>query len=463
MTSRERWEELQARWAQGEALSPTEERERLSLAEGDVLARRELDIFAALRARADGEGEPLADAIVDRVLAQVGAAPPLRLVAPEGKDGRASPVTSRPRATRRWIVAAASMAAVAALAALGWFNRPQSSPSAASAVPTAPGAAPVASIRSAELVRFTGEVQLDGQAVGSGTRTLTQHQVLTTGNGRACLAIQPGIEVCLDANTRVALDSLTAPHLSVRVEQGLALATLLPRAPRETFALLAADVTATARGTAFAASQQGAVTEILVVEGLVDVVRGAAAAARVGAHTSVSFSSTQGASLRSAISATTEKQLLELKSTTSRWPPTTPSAAAPPVSSAEPLAKPTPSALLKAARSEMAAGSPRSALNLYEKLRAAHPASVEANTVLPTMGKLELDLGQPQRALRFFDAYLTNGGALAPEALAGKIRALRALRRSAAERAAIQQYLVRYPNGLETPLFRRRLAELGSQ
>lgn len=457
MTNRERWEELQARWAQGEPLTPAEESERLSLAEGDALAKKELDIFAALRARADSDGDPVADALIDRVLEQVGATPPLRLVVTGAELGRAVPAAARLRATRRWVVAAVSLAAVAAVATIGWFNRPNPALPIASVVPALP---PAVGLKRAELVVSVGEVQVDGQASSSSTRMLAQDQVLTTGNGRACFAIQPGIGVCLDANTRIKLESLTAPHISVRVEQGLALATLSPRTVGETFALLAADVTATARGTVFAARRQGPDTEIVVVEGLVDVVRGAAAAARVGAHTSVLFSSAEGAATHSTISPTTEKRLLDLRSSSGSWPQAALAPAVPPAGSAEQPARPTASALLKAARTEMAAGKSRSALTLYEKLRTAYPSSVEANTVLPTMGKLELDLGQPQRALRSFDAYLAKPGVLAPEALAGKIRALRALGRSAAERSAIEQYVARYPNGLDTPSFRRRLTEL---
>jgi len=100
---------------------------------------------------------------------------------------------------------------------------------------------------------------------------------------------------------------------------------------------------------------------------------------------------------------------------------------------------------------------------LYEQLRATYPASAEARTVLVTMGKLELDLGRPGRALSRFEAYLRDGGTLVPEALAGRARALRALGRSEQERRAIQQYLAAHPNGFDAPLFGKRLRELGGQ
>ena len=80
--------------------------------------------------------------------------------------------------------------------------------------------------------------------------------------------------------------------------------------------------------------------------------------------------------------------------------------------------------------------------------------------MLVTIGKLELDLKQPARALRSFDAYLAAPGPLAPEALGGKIRALRALGKTSEERRAIETYLARYPDGFESPLLRQRLEVL---
>jgi tetratricopeptide (TPR) repeat protein len=130
------------------------------------------------------------------------------------------------------------------------------------------------------------------------------------------------------------------------------------------------------------------------------------------------------------------------------------------VTSAAVADRPTPAALLEAARSEVGHGNRRAALGLYERLRSFYPTSPEAHTVLPTIGRLYLDLGDANRALRNFDAYLSNPGALAPEALSGKIRALRGLGQHSAEREAIQRYLARYPRGLEAPRFEKRLAEL---
>ena len=63
----------------------------------------------------------------------------------------------------------------------------------------------------------------------------------------------------------------------------------------------------------------------------------------------------------------------------------------------------------------------------------------------------------PGKALSAFDTYLRRGGGLAPEALAGKIRALRALGKAPQERAAIELYLNSYPSGFAAEGLRQRL------
>jgi hypothetical protein len=76
------------------------------------------------------------------------------------------------------------------------------------------------------------------------------------------------------------------------------------------------------------------------------------------------------------------------------------------------------------------------------------------------MGELQLELGQSERALSSFESYLRGSGRLAPEALGGKVSALRALGRTREERAAIEQYLARFPRGFLAPKFEQRLQSL---
>lgn len=131
-----------------------------------------------------------------------------------------------------------------------------------------------------------------------------------------------------------------------------------------------------------------------------------------------------------------------------------------PTAPKEALGTPSPASMLERARELRRAGRTQSALAAYASVRRAHPRSPEAHTVLITMGKIQLELGQPDAALSSFDTYLRGSGALAPEALGGKVAALRALGRTAEERAAIEEYLRRFPRGFLAPRFEQRLQSL---
>lgn len=132
---------------------------------------------------------------------------------------------------------------------------------------------------------------------------------------------------------------------------------------------------------------------------------------------------------------------------------------APPEQSSRPTTR-TARALLDAARSARQKGDTAAALELYRQLRATHPASAEATTVLVTLGELELDRGRGSAALRAFERYLAQRGPLTEEALGGQARALRALGRAHAEAEALRDYLQRFPAGFSAARFRQRLESL---
>jgi hypothetical protein len=523
MTARERrWDELQTRWARGETLSAAEEHERLAYAEHDSLARRELELFAALRTRAAEPGDPAAQALVGRVLDALKAAPRLRLVTATSDSATQQLAPQRPARARVARVAVPALL-LAAASAFGIFVA-RSRPSPTVAIPSGARAPLAPSLARAELVLAAGQVRVTGRRFSIGQRPLAEGESVTTGEGRACLTIDPGIDVCLAGNTAIELESLAAARIRLRVERGTALATLAPRAPGSSFALVMADVSATAHGTTYVARRDGNETEVIVVEGAVEVSRGQDRREIVDAHSRVVVPSKSQAFVKTPVGRSEEARLLALRAPHRLWAgaavgvldladaPTTTHArvddeealalplqafvsagthrvswlnaagvettswievpaggtrriTAPPAGSASaaasvPIEKPSAAALLVLARRELAHAKPRQALALYEQLRVAYPSSAEARTVLVTMGKLELDLGRPERALGRFDSYLRDGGALAPEALAGKARALRALGRSQEERRVIEQYLAAHPDGFQAPLFLKRLREL---
>jgi hypothetical protein len=298
------------------------------------------------------------------------------------------------------------------------------------------------------------------------------------------------------------------------------------RAPGSSFSLVSDDVSALAHGTTYAVRREGDLTDVIVVEGTVEVARGRDQRELVDAHSRLVVAAGSATFAKTAVGRGEEARLLALSGPRRVWSGaalgvleltasaggsglasiddeeplplplqifasagthriswrdgsgvestawteipagqtrrlTAPLARRASTSASAPAERPTTASLLDLARREIARARPRQALALYEQLRATYPASAEARTVLVTMGKLELDLGRSDRALRRFDTYLREGGTLVREALAGKARALRALGRDRDERRAIQQYLAAHPDGFETPLFTKRLGELG--
>jgi ferric-dicitrate binding protein FerR (iron transport regulator) len=123
-----------------------------------------------------------------------------------------------------------------------------------------------------------------------------------------------------------------------------------------------------------------------------------------------------------------------------------------------------PAQLLVAARERRARGDLEGASAAYRELLDRHGGSAEAHAALVPFGELQLGgLANAQGALQSFDRYLARGGPLEEEASFGRIRALRALGRSAAERAALESFLERFPHGLLTSTVRERLRSLESR
>jgi hypothetical protein len=99
---------------------------------------------------------------------------------------------------------------------------------------------------------------------------------------------------------------------------------------------------------------------------------------------------------------------------------------------------------------------------LYESIHDASPESASGRAALLGLAELRLsDLHDAAGALRAFDAYLAGGNnALSREAAYGRIRALRALGRSAQEWTAIEAFLRAYPSGPEAESLRQRLSDV---
>lgn len=490
---------------------------------------RERAILADLVARLEtADTSPADAALVRRVLAAVdprAASRRLRLV---DDDAAKSPITDDERSTtekqrrasrlRKIALGASVVAAAAALAAVV-IHKPQPVASLTSAPETPIAVAPAGQLARSEIVLASGEVFVGDAAARVGSSPLAVGARVRTGHGRACLDIDPHIDVCLGGDTEVLLRSLAQERIEVSVLRGVAIAALEHRRPGQTFALIADDLSATAKGTVFAIQRDDAeVPRVVVLEGAVEVAGVGSATATVVAHTRWS----PDASGAVPVGRSEEGRLLDLLSARPLWHPVDLGivdihgtlgsvridAEAPlpiplqsfipagshaivlgtpdgeetsidvdiiagqtrDIDAASLLAAPRPSArvetgrccqdLLDEARGQLETGHPAEALRVYRKIERDFATSAEATMVLVTVGKLEMRQGSAARALAAFDAYLRRGGPLAPEAQKGRIDALRALGRAVDERSAILRYLSKYPDGFDAAALQKRLATL---
>ena len=99
----------------------------------------------------------------------------------------------------------------------------------------------------------------------------------------------------------------------------------------------------------------------------------------------------------------------------------------------------------------------------YKELLGAYPNASATEAAWITYGELLVDhLGDPKGALKACQGYLDRspGGVNAYEACACRIRALRGLGRKVDERAAVQEFLERFPGTALAPKMSARLEEL---
>jgi hypothetical protein len=122
----------------------------------------------------------------------------------------------------------------------------------------------------------------------------------------------------------------------------------------------------------------------------------------------------------------------------------------------------TPAAILRLATEARQKGDRGRAAELYRRLQREFSASPEAVLSAIPLGGLLLDDGLPRAALAEFDRYLAGarGGALIPEALYGRARALARLGDRVRERETWSRLCADFPESAYAPLGRRRLAEL---
>jgi TolA-binding protein len=123
--------------------------------------------------------------------------------------------------------------------------------------------------------------------------------------------------------------------------------------------------------------------------------------------------------------------------------------------------RPSPALLLRRAGDAQRSGDLPAALARYHQLRRDYATSPEALLATVPLGKLLLTRN-PRAALVELDTYLRSApsGALVPEALYGRARALETLGDAPRERQTWNRLLATFPDSAYAPIGRRRLAEL---
>lgn len=114
-------------------------------------------------------------------------------------------------------------------------------------------------------------------------------------------------------------------------------------------------------------------------------------------------------------------------------------------------------ALFGAANKKRLAGDTAGAIAGYTELARRFPQSPEADLAELSLGKLHLASGNAERALESFRRAEASGGGLGSEALWGQASALRALDRTADERAALERLLTQYSSATYAKAARKRL------
>jgi hypothetical protein len=461
------WERLQRRWIVGERLDEREERERLQPAPAELEAHRELQFYEHARVFLDAASneEKRDDArFLDRLLQGASSArgPGLRLVG-QVRPAAASEPKRDPRRKPRfpprvaWLVAA-----TAAAAAITLIARSHWQPLANGAKGPVTGSHAVAVC---DLASFSGVVSIGSKLQPSVGQRLAEGATVTTAAGSACLSIDGSVRVCLPSDSAIVLSSLNPRDIRVGVTRGRSIASLSKRTAGAVFSLMGNDVVATAHGTIFTLElRDGPSADVAVLDGSVQVRHGREQAliqsgsrARVGGGKPISVLPNTGSDRTERLSwLGMAEPAAPASARAGTDVPSIEAASRRHGGSAEGVSR---DALLAAARAQAKLGNHQAARALYRELVTLYPGPGTAG-VQVMLGNLEMELGSPKSALTAFEAYLAAGGALEPEALHGKVRALRALGRKSDERATIRRYLERYPEGFQAPALKQRLADL---
>jgi len=229
-----RWAELMDKKSAGESLSSEELAlcQRLSR-EHPACVREQalLDELADLDVAPDADSRALVDATLARM-------------ADEAERAEQSEVSSL-RVSRVpnlvWGLGAAAVLALIATAALLPSHSPQKVAEPQVAMPSS----------RVELVYTAGEVSVDGKPATGGAALLPEGSRIAVARGSACLAMDPGIDLCLSEGSELQLSRVHTLWRRLDLTRGKVGVRLIPQPEGARLSIVADGVWSTAVGTAF--------------------------------------------------------------------------------------------------------------------------------------------------------------------------------------------------------------------
>jgi hypothetical protein len=193
-------------------------------------------------------------ALVDAALAALPAA--------QAKAEHDELVRLRRSGVPRWIwISGACAAAAVAVASLVLPAQKHDAP----ITKTAPAPRPSSPETRVELVYASGHVRVDGAAARS-AQLLDEGSVVTVQSGIACIAMDPGIDLCTSEKTELRFTRTRSPLRRVDLLEGKVAARLSPQPQGSQLSIVAGDVFSTALGTAFTVeieAERGVQTTVL--------------------------------------------------------------------------------------------------------------------------------------------------------------------------------------------------------
>jgi hypothetical protein len=296
----DQWTKLSDRAASDEVLSDAERgRVEVVVAE-DGRAAREREVWDQFGDLADTDAED--SAVMRRIVdaALVGADEPAAADPAPQTEISEEP---GPKKTRSRVVPLVLGLGAAAAAVAIWFSGAETTQVADV-------------VARAELVFAVGEVTIDGKPAEVGQGLLASGAHIEVNSGSACLAVDPGGDLCLDAGTSLHIERLDAEAREFVLNRGIAIADLEKQPEGSHFRIATSVGSATAVGTVYAVQVGGDAGMITtVIEGEVLV---AAQGEQVSVNAHQRASSAAGTEL-SVVDRTEEAGLMALLAPTKLW------------------------------------------------------------------------------------------------------------------------------------------------